>query len=387
MLGSMARPLPIAVSPRSAVAVLAILGAIYLVARLKDLVLLGMVVLILVAALEPAVHHFERRLGWPRLGAVLAVFGLLVGILVLVGLIVVPTLITQAQALSQELPGYIARLTGSYAWLRGLDARFHFLPDVQALGAQASTRAAVWLASGVELARRAAGAVANISLVLVATFFMLLEGPELKASFLALLPDSMRARAAAQFDPIAAKLGAYVRGLGMSIGFLTCYLGLALTLAGVPMSLVLALLAGMLEVIPMVGSLLGSIPAILLAFSVSWKLALVTAGIFGVGNFLQGNFVAPYAFSRSVALSPLLVLVALLVGGQLFGLAGALIAVPALATLQVLVQNLYLAPRARRRPEGPVPRYDQPLPVKLAAEEPLPRAWSVMLEDGVAERP
>ncbi|MDB5102074.1 MAG: putative PurR-regulated permease PerM [Cyanobacteria bacterium RYN_339] len=384
----MAKPIPIAVSPRSAVAVLALLGAIYLMARLVDLLLLVVVVLILAAALGPAVAHFHDRLHWPRLAAVLAVFGLAVGVLVVVGVIVVPTLIGQAQALSQELPSYTARLTGSYAWLRSHDTRFHLLPDLQVLSDQVSTRAAVWLASGVELARKAAGAAANISVVLVATFFVLLEAPTLKQGLLALIPEGARGRAAAQFDPIALKLGGYVQGLGMSIGCLTAYLGLALTLAGVPMSLVLALVAGMLELIPMVGSILGSIPAILLALTVSWKLALVTAAIFAVGNFLQGNFVAPYAFSRSVALSPVLVLFALLVGAELFGFAGALIAIPVLATIQVLVQNLYLAPRARGPAHGPVPVFDAPLPPSGLALEPEapPHTWSVRLPEGVHEQ-
>ena len=115
-----------------------------------------------------------------------------------------------------------------------------------------------------------------------------------------------------------------------------------------------------MEIVPLVGSLIGSIPAILIALTVSWQLALVVVVIFLAGNFMQGNFVAPYVYSRSVNVSPVMITFALLIGGNLMGIAGALIAVPVMAAIQVLVQNLYVEPMERRAlieaaPEGAGP--------------------------------
>ena len=130
------------------------------------------------------------------------------------------------------------------------------------------------------------------------------------------------------------------------------------------MGLALALLAGCFELIPLVGSLLGAIPAVLVSLTVSWKLALVVVAIFGIGNVVQGNVVAPYVFAKSVEVSPVMILLALLIGANLFGVAGAIIAVPLMAMLQVLVQNLYVEPMEREWAAA------QPPAVSEAASEP-----------------
>jgi predicted PurR-regulated permease PerM len=287
-------------------------------------------------------------------------FGLLFGTLILLGLIVVPTLIDQAQTLVNNLPAYTAKVQQTYSWMRALDQRFHLLPSLDEAATAVSSFAAGWLASTLGWAGKLLGGVFTIFLILIITFFLLLDGPELKRGALSLVPPQHRAVMEAQFEPVALKLGAYVQGVLTSIGFLTMYLGIALSIAGEPLALVLALLAGLMEIIPMVGSLIGAIPAILIALTVSWQLALIVVIIFLVGNFIQGNFVAPYVFSRSVNVSPVMITFALLIGGSLMGITGALIAVPVMAALQVLVQNLYVEPMERRAmiesaPEGAGP--------------------------------
>lgn len=351
----MSRQLTVRISVRSVVATLALLLALWAIAQMPTIMTQIVVALILGSALSPGVQLFMRRTRLPRPVAVGIMFLLLFGVLGLLGALIVPTLIDQAGVLAANAGYYVSQAQETYGWLRTFDTRFHFLPDLSTAIGQLSAFAAGALTSTLGWAGQALGGVFNTVVVFILTFFMLMDGPKLKRGALRLVPLAYRERLDAQFEPVAAKLGGYVQGVLASIGFLTAYLAICLSLLGVPLSLVLALLAGLFEIIPMVGGTLGALPAILVALTVSWKLALGVVVVFLVGNLIQNNVVNPFVFSKSVELPPVLVILALLVGGQLMGFAGALIAVPLAAAALVLIQNLYIEPmEARARPE-PVP--------------------------------
>lgn len=355
------------ITARSVLVALGILLAVWFASKIPDILVMLLIALIIASAMLPGINHFQEKLRWKRPVAIVAMFGLLFGSLILLGLIVVPTLVEQTQTLVANLPGYTAKVRQTYSWVQTLDARFHMLPSLAEAAATVSSFAAGWLASTLGWAGKLLGGVATVFLILIITFFLLLDGPDLKRGALSLIPPEHRAVWEAQFEPVALKLGAYVQGVLTSIGFLTTYLAIALSIAGEPLALVVALLAGLMEIIPMVGSLIGAIPAVLIALTVSWQLALVVVVIFLVGNFIQGNFVAPYVFSRSVNVSPVMITFALLIGGSLMGITGALIAVPVMAAILVLVQNLYVEPMERRAlaaatlaPVGPLAPDDGP---------------------------
>jgi predicted PurR-regulated permease PerM len=175
----------------------------------------------------------------------------------------------------------------------------------------------------------------------VTTFFLLNDGAKLKEGLIRLSPPRYRMRLANLFEPVANQLGAYVRGQLTVISFLVTYLAIALSIARVPFSLVLALIAGLLDIIPMVG-ILGVIPAALVALTVSWKLSLLVVVLFTVGNFLEGNVISPLILSKSVDVPPILIFFSLMIGAQFMGIVGALLAVPVTAAALVIVKNLYL---------------------------------------------
>ncbi|MFP5504332.1 MAG: AI-2E family transporter, partial [Candidatus Sericytochromatia bacterium] len=289
----MNRTLTVHLSLRTVILTLGVLLAVYVASLIPDILVMLLVALIISAAMLPGVDYFQSRLKWPRLPAILAMFGLIFLFLLLIGLIVVPTLIDQVQTLIKNLPEYTAKVRQTYTWVLELEQRFPWLPAPGDVAAQVSAFAAGWLSSSLGWAGRILGGIMTVFVVLITTFFILLDGPDLKRGLLSLIPPDYRPKWEAQIDPVALKLGAYVQGVLVSIGFLTAYLAITLSIAGVPLAVALAILAGFMEIIPLVGSLLGSIPAILIALTVSWQLALITAGIFLLGNFLQGNFVAP----------------------------------------------------------------------------------------------
>jgi predicted PurR-regulated permease PerM len=155
------------------------------------------------------------------------------------------------------------------------------------------------------------------------------------------------------------------------MAFFIVFQAIGLSLVGLPFALGVAVLAGVLEVIPLLGTVVGLTLGLSLAATVSGHLVVMVLVIFVVGRALQDNFVNPYVFSQSLEMPPTLVIVALLVGAELMGLMGALIAVPLLATLQVLVQNLYVAPMVAKEQAQPAEaiREAVPLGVTFAAEQ------------------
>jgi predicted PurR-regulated permease PerM len=337
----------IAIAIRTIIFTLAVIALMmhfeHLATFLELLVLSG----IIAAAAVPAVTYFEGR-GMKRLTAVGATFGVGLAGLLLVALIMGPLLWEQTHDLAKNLPAYTAKLKSGQAWLQTLTSRFPWLPDLDAAAAAASEHASEWLKSSLGIAGRLVAGLVMLVVAFVTAFFMLLEGPQLRAGLLSLSPPQHRDLLGDQIGPIVQKLGGYVQGMLISIAALTVYLALLLLICQVPLALVLALAAGFLAVIPLIGGYIGLVPITLVALTVSWKVALVVLVLAYAGNWVVGHVLMPIVFSKSVHLSPLTVMLALLVGAETMGIFGALVAVPMVAALQVLVRNLYVEPMDRR---------------------------------------
>ena len=147
--------------------------------------------------------------------------------------------------------------------------------------------------------------VATLATLLTIVFFWLVERPRMQRYILAFLPAVQRAGARSAWNDIELRLGLWVRGqltLMATMGVMT---GIAYTLLGVPGALLLALIAAVTEAIPIVGPLLGAIPAVLVAATVSPELALIVAGIYVVLQFVEGNVLVPIVMRNTVGISPL----------------------------------------------------------------------------------
>lgn len=334
-------PITVIISPKILFQALALLIAIGALVRFPTIIALVLIALILAAALAPGVNYFASK-RVPRPLATLLIFVMIFGSLGLVGMILVPVLVHQIQELVKNVPTYATQYESILQRLRALEAQYQVLPSTTQIATFISQRASGWLASTLTATAAVASALVGVGGVLITTFFLLADGPNLRKGFLSLVPPRYRDRIAEQFDPIAQRLGAYVRGQLLSMAALSILLGIGLTLAGVPYAWVLAALAGLAEIIPLVGSTLGAIPAVIVALTVSWKLALIVVAIFAIANVIQGNVLGPLILSSSVAMPPILVFFAIMIGAELLGIVGAIIAVPMVATTMVLIQNLYI---------------------------------------------
>ncbi|MDB5095766.1 MAG: family transporter [Cyanobacteria bacterium RYN_339] len=319
---------------------LAVVGSLWLLAELHAYVTYVLLAMVLAAAMVPVVKAGQAR-GIPR-AVVVAALVLGVGLaLVLLGYAVVPVLVTQGEQLARSLPGLLASLPTRFPqlpWLANLTPN---------LGSLAGTLQG-GLMQGVSLVVVAALSLGNMALILTLTIMMALDAPALIQGLLGLLPRSYASTLDAQLPEMGNRLALYVAGQAAISGILAVICLVTLLVLKVPYALLLAVVLGLISILPMVGGFIGMIPAVAVALFVSPLTALWTAAVLFVAIHLVGSFVAPVIFQRSVNLHPIMAISALVIGFTLGGLGGALVAVPMAAALQVLVVNLYLVPKLAR---------------------------------------
>jgi len=327
--------------------------ALYLV---RAQLLLIYISVLLAIGLGPLVHRIERVLPGgrhlPTWFAILLVYGSVVAVLTLVGLLVVPPLIEQAQALWAQLPTL-------------LDDAQNVLIRYRLLGHRVTLEEAVRNAPGpgdavgtvATALNFAFGGLVALVTVLILTFYLLVESDSLFAGFARLFPRAERPRVEKVATQISTKVSAWLNGQLMLAGTIGMTAAIGLYFLGVPYFYVLALLAALGEMIPVVGPVFSAVPAIAVAFTVSPRTAIITAIFMVAQQQFENHFLVPKVMERQVGVSAVTVIAALLIGGSLLGILGAILAVPTAAILQVVVQAL-LDERDRLADQGLGPNFD-----------------------------
>jgi predicted PurR-regulated permease PerM len=316
--------------------------ALYLV---RDALLLIYISTLIAIGLSPIVSAIQRRSSrrtrgaraprLPRWAAILIIYVGIIGVVVGVGALLVPPLVEQARALWAALPDMIQR---GQQWLmeRGLLSReLTFRDAVEQAPAGTDVVTTVFSAIGTVL-----GGVFGLLTVLIVTFYLLVDSDNIVRTFLRLFPPTDRARAHEACRRVSTKVSAWLGGQLLLAAIIGSTAALGLGLMGVPYFYVLALVAGVGEIIPVVGPLLAAIPAILVALTVSPALALGVAIFYVVQQQFENHVLVPKVMERQVGVSATIVIVALLLGGSLLGIVGAILAVPTAAILQVLFEEL-----------------------------------------------
>jgi predicted PurR-regulated permease PerM len=185
-----------------------------------------------------------------------------------------------------------------------------------------------------------ASSAAALVTLLTLVFFWLTERARLQRYALAFVPFHRRAGVREAWNEVESRLGGWVRGQLFMMGSIGAATAVAYTLLGLPASLLLALVAAIAEVVPIIGPLLGAIPALLIASTVSPQTALLTLVVYLVLQFVEGNILVPMVMRNAVGLTPFLVLGSLLIGGAAGGILGALVAVPLVAAIEVVLERL-----------------------------------------------
>lgn len=294
---------------------------LWILFHILDIILLFFVAFILMSALAPLVHRL-RRWGVPKILAVLLVFFLMLG--AIVGL-----LTAGLTPLLSQTSNLIQRLGDTLNTLLQIN-----IIDPSVIQQEMSRLSAQLVTISVDIFKNLISWVS----VLVVTVYMLLDKEKLEdyaTSFFGERQDHVRKL----LSKIEDKLGAWLRGqavLSAAVGVLV-YLGLVVL--GVEFALPLAIIAGLLEVVPVIGPIISAIPAILIGLTVSPLFAVAIGALYLVVQQLESHVIVPQLMKRAVGLNPLLVILAVSVGGRLLGVAGALLAVPIAVVILLVIEE------------------------------------------------
>jgi predicted PurR-regulated permease PerM len=372
-----------------AVGVGTVLLLAFLAGAARDILLLVFLAVLLGAALEPLVGQIRARLGIGRGLSILIVYATFLVAVVGVAVFLVPAAFVQLGGAFDRLPEFLDRVR---VWSSNL--RPEALSD--GVGALIDAVEAPFRPGeppdpdGIVGVSLAVGHVAAALVTLLAlVFFWLTERSRLQRYALAFMPEERRAGTRDAWNEVESPLGMWVRGqlfLMATIGIAT---GIAYSVLGLPGALLLALIAALTEVIPIVGPLLGAIPALLVATTISPETAILTMGMYLLIHAVEGNVLVPMVMRNTVGLSPFLVLVSLLIGGAAGGILGAIVAVPIVAGLTVILDRLQdretpvqVDPSAEKVPEETVRQElesvapDSPAPKRRRRATPKPSATS-----------
>ncbi len=185
------------------------------------------------------------------------------------------------------------------------------------------------------------GCIFKIILAPVLSFYILKDLELIKKKALSILPAGWRDDAVDLFKEIDRVLGSFIKGYLLVAAIVGGMTAVAMALLGVDFAVMLGLFAGLTELIPYFGPIIGAVPAVCLALLNSKWLAVKVAAAFFIIHQLEGNFISPKILGDKVGLHPLVVIFSLLAGGELYGLAGMLLAVPAAAVLRVIVNFIF----------------------------------------------
>ena len=321
--------------------VLAVCAAAALAYLLVDILLLAFLGIVVAAALQPW-HVLLRRWGVPKGWAVLLIYLVLLLGLVLVVLLVGPSLVDQLSSFVSEAPkSYAAarrHLQGSASGsLQFLGQR---TPPLEKL-APALVEVAPGLFEGT---LGVTASIVKLPLyfvsVLAIAFYWTLEVPRFERLLLSFLAVEKRPRALDTWRRIEARLGGFLRGQGMAMLFIGVASAAGYAQIGLPNVLALAVLAGLLEVIPWVGPTLAGVPALIVAIPLGASAIMQVLALATVLQLVESNVLIPRIMERAVGVSALIGLLATMAFGALYGIAGVFIAIPMAAVIQVLVDAM-----------------------------------------------
>ncbi|HEU5438054.1 MAG TPA: AI-2E family transporter [Ktedonobacterales bacterium] len=346
------RHLTIAIEARTlwlaAAIILTFVVASFVFERALGVFIVFFIAIILAEGLRPLVDALYRR-RMPRALAVLLIFLGIIAVLSGLAYLLIQPLLDQIAAFIAALPAYVVQAQRLLTQLQELaSGNPQIASGVQLIEDQMGSL----LSQGVPLLLQAPLAVGDIVfnglLVLVLTFLWLTSIQRLRPFVLGLLPGSAQPTADAVISDIGRKLGGYFRGVLVNMVVIGTLSGLGLWALGVPYPALLGVLAGLTEIIPFLGPWIsGAVAVTVAALAVDPLKAGQVVILFMALQQIEGNTLLPIVMNRTVELNPLLIVVAVLLGGALFGLAGSVLAVPLAAVVEVFIMRV-LAPAARR---------------------------------------
>jgi predicted PurR-regulated permease PerM len=327
------------------VKILAILFVASLLTEIWPLITLIALAVMLATALAPYLAVLEHR-GVSRPWALTIVATTLIAAFAALVAVIVPGLVIQTRDLITNSDSYarsLQLLLAQHGIHANLVRAWHSVP------AKLSSLNSTFLDAAVALIN----SLIAMATVVFLTLYLLSDQERIKAFFVGMFPAGRRPHVLMILAELRRQVGGYVRGQLITSGLAAVFSFIVLTLAGVPNALTLSVYVGVADLVPMFGQLLGTIPSVLIALTISPLRAAIVLGGFVLYQQLENHLIVPRVYSKTMRVSPLVALVALLVGAKLLGMLGMLVALPVVAALPVILDfaGIHVSPGDRPAPE------------------------------------
>jgi len=315
-------------------------GAIQLLALAGNMLILIGLALFLAVGMEPAVSFLAKH-RWPRPLGVAAVLLLIVGIIGGFIAAAIPALIAQGQQLIANAPHYLQRAQDHSSFIGKLNDHLHLTQKVQSL---ISSPGSIDFNGVLSAGAAVFSAITDTFIVLILTAYFLADMPRIRALIYRMVPHTRRPCAILMGDDILAKVGTYVLGNllisliagGLTFGWLMIF--------SIPYAALLSIMVALFDLVPVVGSSIAGIIVAAAALTISLPLCLSTIAFFIIYRAAEDYFLVPRIIGRAVKVPALVTVVAVLIGGALLGIIGALVAIPAAAAILLITREI-LIPR------------------------------------------
>ena len=330
------------ISYLSIVRVLVVFVAVFFIYLIRDALALLFVSIIFAAAVDPWVDWLQKR-KFPRAVSILMIYAVLLAVFSLVIFMMIPPITEQIGQVVSNFPSYYERISVGIHQLQdktlegspatGNDSIISTLETLSLTLAQTTKSIFVTITSIF-------GGLFSLLIVLVITFYLTVEENALKKFVKYIIPSKHRTYTMDLIERMQIKIGLWLRGqllLSLIVGILT-YIGLSIL--GVKYALLLAIVAGVLEIIPYLGPWLAAIPAVLVSFSDSLTKVLLVVILYVIIQQLENNLIVPKLMQKMVGLNPIIVIMAILIGIKLGGIIGGLLGVPVAAAISVYLHDI-----------------------------------------------
>ena len=311
-------------------------GLVELFLRSKTVLIVVGLALFIAVGLDPVVSWLTRK-GWPRWAAVVVVLSSVAAVIGIFLATAIPPLTAQTTALVQKVPTYVKELQNHNSELGRLNDKYQLQSKMTTLlHSKGSSLAGGVLGAG-ELVLSTFSEVLGI---IVLTIYFLAGLPSIKLFFYRLIPHSRRPRVILITDQITVKVGGYVLGNVLTSAIAGVGTTIWMIIFGIPYPALLGLLVAILDLIPVVGSTVGGFIVTLVALTVSLPVAVATLAFYVVYRLAEDYLIVPRIMGRTVQVPAVVSLVAVLLGGVLLGIVGALIAIPVAAGIRVILNEV-----------------------------------------------
>jgi predicted PurR-regulated permease PerM len=340
---------PMSYWARVTVTVVAVLTVIAALAAVGNIVILIVISAVLAIGLDPAVRFFERR-GSSRGRAVAVIFLAVLAFIVLFASLVVPALVRQVGELADNIPSYVDELGQREDALGRYFRQTDVAEKLKDFVADLPSKITSSFGTILGVAGKVTSAIFNLITVAILTIYFMLSLPRTRKSAALVFPKDSRERAEIVMDRSIDRIGGYVAGnltTSLICGFvaLLFFLILGFLQVGIPYAVPLAIWAGIADLIPAVGAYIGAAPAVIVGFFAGPVNGVLILVYFLAYQQFENYYIVPRVMRNAVNLSSAAVIISTLVFGSLFGFAGALLALPAAATIKVVLMEVFLRDR------------------------------------------